>query len=299
MNYENTFLPTLERLAQLIHRRYGYECVYQPLDQLSAFAARPEADWAHLELELAKGRSVSAGDWIFLPIFSDQTLAGAVRLSVHKHDENLEPLCRTIRLVVESSLSHINRLDLLKQFETYTEEMKEREQRPNVVVPLQRFQPNPFPLPQKKSNAAFNFPFLIESPEADEAYKMALEIHSRSGRYAILPLCDLSPSVFEDPESIKKLGPITIYIEEISALPFKTQLHLLRYYQTSRDKNCPQFVSCTTKSVSDLKRSQEVAPELLSFLMIGYLCMQQPFATYKRENILEFFYDNLTGRTSV
>lgn len=127
---------------------------------------------------------------------------------------------------------------------------------------------------------------------------MALEIHSRSGRLAFLPATDLSPSAFESAETFKNLGPLTIFVQEVSKLTFEQQNALVAYYALARDKDCPQIIAGTTLTLAELKKSCKILPALWPQLTVGFLSMTQPFETYKRENLVEFFFDSLTGRNN-
>jgi hypothetical protein len=297
---KDIFNPTLMKLASLIERYYGCKLEYQSITRL--LIDSPEI--AFLESSLQEGQTVSAGDLAFLPIFKNNSLAGAARISNYEKlsDKQMKLLSQTVRVIIESRLENVDRLDFLENFETQAKEnLDEKSSRTSNVIPLNRFKANRFPLPERNPALSnqLNFSFLIEGTQSEEIFKMAFEIHTRSQRYAFLPIEDLNASVFESPTQLKEMGHLTIYIENIASLSAARQQQILDFYKSERDKECPQFIVATTTPISELKKSANINQELLSRLSVGYLCMTQPFATYKKENLLDFFYDSLTGRTSV
>jgi hypothetical protein len=74
---KDIFNPTLMKLASLIERYYGCKLEYQSITRL--LIDSPEI--AFLESSLQEGQTVSAGDLAFLPIFKNNSLAGAARIS--------------------------------------------------------------------------------------------------------------------------------------------------------------------------------------------------------------------------
>ncbi len=290
MNSENSFSPTLERLTRLITRKYNCGFKYQSLTELS------QDNFPSLKHSLSGGEPVTAGDWVFFPVFAGNTLAGAGCISNRDTltNSDIRYLNQIIKLVLEASLSRTDRLETLAGAENHIEAHAD-----NKIIPLRSFRKNLFPLPENDVSSAFNFPFLIESKSSDDIYMMAIEIHSRTNRYAMIPFEDLSPSVFEHPDGLKSLGHISIFVKDVSALTIEQQEQIVRYYHSPRDKECPQFIAGTRLPIGILKESRKLTKSLIPLLTIGYLCMSKSFAVYKRENVLDFFYDSLTGRTSV
>lgn len=293
MSFEYLFLPTVARLSELISRQYGCQLDYHSVEELELENPKSLGDG------LRRGEPVSAGDWVFFPIFSGDSLAGAARISNRDKidDKELKYISQFVRMVLESRLNELERAALLEEFERRLK--LDGTSRANNVISMQYYRENTHPLPVRKAGAPLNFPFLIECASGEDLFKMAIEIHSRTNRYAMLPLEDLDPSVFETPESIQQLGHVTIFVKDVTLLTKQIQSQLVRYYNSTRDKESPQIVAGTPVSIQRLKRDEHISTELLSLLMVGYLCMTQPFASYKKQNLLEFFYDSLTGRTSV
>jgi len=306
-SYENIFNPTVARLGELVQKQYGCEFSYQNIDELNDEHGLN----GPLHTNLLRGDTINAGDWVFFPIFLGAQLAGAARISRRDHlsNDDIKTLHQMIRMVLESKLHDIDRIEILDKLESHMLQMRDESQRLTNLIQFRDYQTNPFPIattpPAHQQPAVknpiggnLNFPFLIESRTADDIFKMAFEIHTRTTRYAFLPIEDISPHAFDSAEGLCGLGAITIFISDITQLNFELQNKLVSYYASARDRDCPQIIAGSPVPISELKKSCKVSKDLLQSLMVGYLCMNQPFAVYKRENVLDFFYDSLTGRSS-
>jgi hypothetical protein len=300
MNYESLFRPTVDRLNELVQKQYGCEFVYQTVDELKEESLLSQTD--ALSQSLRRGESINAGDWIFIPIFLGKDLTGAARVSKSERlsRTDMGHLHQMVRMVLESKLHDVDRLEMLDKLEAHLSSLSQ-ESEPINLIQFRDFRPNLFPLENKfrEGEKALNFPFLIESKNPEDSFKMALEIHTRTNRYAFLSLEDINPSTLESPEGIHALGSVTLFIQDITVLTFAQQQQILNYYNSLRDKDSPQFVAASQMPLSELKKSCKIQQDFLKALLVGYLCMTQPFSVYKRENLLEFFYDSLTGRTSI
>ena len=289
---EKHFQPTVQKVAEMVRRQYGCAFSYRALDEI----IREDSS---LDARLSTGLPVAnnRNKWVDLPVFLNDTLVGAGRISPADKFSNTQvlQLHQMIRLILEEALRGAEKIHSLEILENTTIENAQ----PTNVISLRKHLPNAFPLPDKKANNSLAFPFLIEGPSPDEIFKMALEIHHHSSRYAFLSIEDIAASAFESIQSLCALGAVTIYISDLTKVPLATQSQILNYYNGERDKESPQFIAGTQTSILELSKHAGVLEGLLTVLRVGYLYMQQPFSFYKKQNILEFFYDSLTGRTSV
>jgi len=289
----NAVVQTVANLSRIFEKQLGCSMGYTWREEFS-----------HRDLFglLNRGEPVRIEDSIYFPVFFHEELAGAAHIVTTQDFEAhmLRHLHGVIRLMIENRMSQIENVDVLSELEENLIAQQEREQHSHGnVFRLSDYQANPYPLPENKINKAFSFAFLLQSQDQEDIFKMALEIHTRSGRYAFLPLRDLSPDVFSSAAMFKNLGPISVFLPEVTTLTKEQQATLLAYYRGPRDKDCPQIIAGTALSVAQLKQDGRVLPDLLQYLSVGFLAMNKPFALYKRENLLDFFYDSLTGRTSI
>jgi hypothetical protein len=290
-------LQTVEKLSRLFEKQFGCRMSFSGHEE---FLGGDHKDLYHL---LRRGEPVTAEDSIYFPVFFHEDLVGAAHVITTKQFEShtLKHLHGVIRLMIENRLSKMENIEILTELEMHLLSQQARAQSLNRdnVVKLSAYKSNPYPLPENKINKSFSFAFLIQSQDPEDIFKMALELHSRSGRYAFLPIRDLSPDTFASAEAFKKLGPISVFLSDITTLSIEQQNVLLKYYQSARDQDCPQIIAGTNVSVAALKNDARILPELLQYLSVGFLALNKPFAIYKSENLLDFFYDSLTGRTSI
>jgi hypothetical protein len=287
---------TVSRLSGVVEKQFGCSLAYETIESI-------QHDYDVLDTalfsDMRKGLPVSAGDWMFFPVFVAGDLAGAARIPSSRdiNPRALRYLHSIIRMVLESRLSNSEYIDLLQELEENlrhqqaTNDMSASAARNNVFQ-LRDYQENPFPLPTPSKTGLLNFSVLIESRSPDDIFKMAFEIHSRSGRFAFLPLSDLSPTALETPEAFAALGPLTVFVADVTTLTFDQQRALARYFKSKRDKESPQIIAGTTLTLADLKRSHMILPELWPYLSVGFLAMTEPFEMYKKQNLLDFFFNH-------
>lgn len=299
MNIATIFLPSIARLTDYVRRQYNCTFNFQDAENLeSELALNPG-----LEARLHNESIVVDGDWVCFPIFSppNPKLVGVARISRSEKigPTDLAAIEKIIRYVFASRLEGAATLFELEATEKSLREYEKNQgakAADRKVVQLSWYKKNPVAAVKLNPPPALNFPFLIQSSSAEDIFKMALEIHSQSQRYAFLSLNDLDPTALESVKKINGLGEITVFIPDIAGVTALQQAQLELYYSSPRDKISAQFVAGSTLPIGELKKSNKVSSQLLSQLMIGYLCLTQPFAAYKRENMLEFFFDSLSGR---
>ncbi len=306
MNNTQVFKPTLDRLSQLVLKQYGCHIKYLDFNTLRT----PEYKMAFMNL--CRGERAELEGKILFPIILEQQLTGAAEANLgHRlSDNDLYRLDHTVRMILESSLENMSRLDTLEILEQQMKEVqdienREIEQSAKVVNLADHRKALAFEYEEKFEDELSNefafletmsFPFLIEAQTNDDAFKMALEIHQLSGRRIFLPLGDLSPETFESAQSLRELGSATLYTSGIEKLDSKIQQTIVEYYKGERKKDDPQIIVGTVMSYSELKKSETLLPDLVNRLAVGYLYMRQSFNHYKDGSLMDFFVDSLTGR---
>jgi hypothetical protein len=296
MKYEGEFLPTIVRLSNFIKRQYDCSFDYHDIENFSL------AEDPVIREKLKADSYVVGADWVYHSVLHQDQVVGVACVSRPEKftDNDLKAVNTIIRTVFECRIESLQAIRKLEFIEDNLESLNTQALDPKAisnVIALQKFKKNEFPLPDKSIQTAFNFPFLIEAKNTEDIFKMALEVHSRSQRFAFLSLSDLDPSSIETVQGMRALGEITIYVQDITQLSHEQQSYICAYYMSSRDKMGPQFIVGSAYSIAELHASRKVLPELLSHLTIGYLRLTKPFKAYKDRDILEFFFDSLAGRT--
>lgn len=299
LNFNQVFLPTLERLSQLVHKQYG--CGFQYWDSAEIVSAR----FSDIRNVLGAGKTARSGECVYFPIFFEKELNGAVEIqpSQTMDEKTLHRLDQTVRLVLQSSLENVHRLDRIEVLEQQIQNSVDKEVFSEVetkVVNLaeRRHARENAELPEKALPIleTMSFPFLIEARSEMDAFKMAVEIHQLSGRRIFLPIEDLAPETFDSAATLRELGAATLYTAKVEALSQKIQQTLVQYYAGERKKDDPQIIVASTKTYAELKQNGNLIPDFVNRLAVGYLLMRESFSYYKADDIMEFFIDSLTGR---
>ncbi len=280
---------TVEKLAQLVLRQYGCEISYLELNTLPL----------SLRKSLANNKPVTLEENVYLPILTETTLQGVVTIK-HGYDLSekvISYLHSVSQVLLESAL--ISSLQIEK-IEALEKQMAAATESQAKVTPMSHFRDNQFTIhgtPKSDYQDEFDFACLIESETSFDIFKMALEIHQAAARMVFLSFRDLEAGIEKTVAGLNKLGRVTIFIEDIKQLSLEQQADLLKFLTQRISKESPQIVVGTTAPYSDLKNDSQVNQEFLKKITVGYLHLTQPFATYKKENLLNFFFEGLSGRT--
>ena len=294
MNYEKVFIPTLRRLSQLVSKQYG--CRFEYLNDMDL----RKSENPELVKQLIAGTPAMTENGMFFPILPNGVLMGAAYVAGHRKlgQTEVSSLNQVVRMVLESTLLNVERLDTIEVLELQLERLNDdpdqnlislADRRPQKIIDVD--------VNKSRLKERLSFPFLVEAQSEEDAFRMALEIHDHSGRRFFAPIEDLDTSAFADAGALREMGPISVYATCFEYLSPEVQQVWLDYFAGPRGRGCPQLIVGTTRSYSELKLDTEVNNDFLAKLTVGYLFLSQPFSVYKSGDILEFFFDSLTGRS--
>ena len=94
-------------------------------------------------------------------------------------------------------------------------------------------------------------------------------------------------------QTFRDLGPVTVYIPDISSLSVGQQKALLEYLDGFRHEDSPQIIAGTLVDYKQLVATGVPDPALVRKVAVAYLQMTKPFAYYREKNIVDFFYNSL------
>jgi hypothetical protein len=97
--------------------------------------------------------------------------------------------------------------------------------------------------------------------------RLGIDVHVRSGRVAFLPIKDLPAESLSSVISIRELGSITIFVEEISNLSVEQQAQLAEFLRLQPDEDQPVVLACTTSTLEDLLIDGKLDKNLAQQLM--------------------------------
>lgn len=280
------------RLAKLVQSKFGCDLKY------IAF----ETSKAHAQIKdklLREAPAKVEGSWLF-PVFRGYQMIGCAEVVGFDKSTSVqkEQLTDLVELYLETTLALADKVDTLTQVEAQIARSVEDYGGCNNVIPLRRPVEPQILKVKTRSRLGFALPCLIEAQTHLDIKAMAMELHELSGRYAFLYMDDVAWRFSED---LKDLGPITLFISDVSALSLDMQQKILKYLSSTPSVDEPQIIAGTLKPYADLRGEALVITDLLHRLSVCFLRMDRPFAEYRKEGILEFFFgslvrDDLNGR---
>ena len=134
---------------------------------------------------------------------------------------------------------------------------------------------------------------LMECSEVDELYKMALEFHSLSKRYAFLAYSDLEPQSRTHIPDLLAMGSMTLFVSDICALGVDEQ-EALRKLMVIRSVDRPLVMAGTSRSLSDLRQQGGMNAAFLNQVSAVYFKLSKPFREYKAQGLIQYFLDSLS-----
>ncbi|MEO0335129.1 MAG: hypothetical protein AAF202_01965 [Pseudomonadota bacterium] len=291
---ERVFSVIMKRLTKWVFNRYDCEIRHE-------FFENENQRHQILKSLLEKNPYARVDGELHFPIRFSGEIIGVV-LAREAHDElstsQQKELNHLFSLMIEPTLKDVEQLEMV---DSLHEHMAYAHDNENLV----RFkeyskQPtlNPTVItPESKLRTRFHLPCVIDSTDADDARKLAFEIHQQSGRYAFLSIGELDESCFRSLEDLQIIGPVTIFIPELRSLT-STQVEFFNRYfkEGTRNADSPQFVV----NVSNLKSFKEMADDnqtqLLESLSVAVIKMDRPFAELKKVGLVNLFFSALSGR---
>lgn len=181
-------------------------------------------------------------------------------------------LSELLTTVLETSLNRDDQSDSLRIIE---ERMRLSHDDSNVVL-LRPSKPSRQPsiddIPETYApieSPIVNTPLLIEVKSGFPLQRIAVEIHQMAGRWAFLTFESLSSDILDSRESLKELGKVTIYIENLTKLSSTQQLRLAEYLSTKPGKDMPQFISGLNQSRHTLIENGSLLPRLVDAFCVS------------------------------
>ena len=284
----------MAKLFKLIKKRYKTNLLY-----IHWIQAKPTELSRH-QKELLKAGPIHLDKKSFFPIYLKDEMIGAAEITptTHLTDKKVEEIYEIITLVLESTISTARNLDDLHKLEGHLH----TNESDKTVVRLARTKPvveqefiNPEIFIPKNQKGNFDLPCIVFGNNYDENFKLALELHHLSHRYALVHIEDINIYNFDGAEELCKLGPVSLFIGEIAELSKKAQYILLNYLNHNTDGPCPQVLASTIYSKAELMKRSLICPELLDKLCTVYLKMEKDFEHYKKSGITRFYLDSMNS----
>ncbi|MCB0357380.1 MAG: hypothetical protein KDD40_10250 [Bdellovibrionales bacterium] len=281
----------LDRLGQMIKDRYGCHISYKSLGDLSEQEKLQLCSLNTLSM-VSKETSI-----VLFPVSVKGELVGAVEVDEANQlgARSLMALKDVVTMVLESLHLTANSIELINLLEQQLVEKKAPSD--SNVISLNQYKqiqgmtsallPKVF-----KRRTTFNVPCLIEAKNRYDIHKMALEVHDFSRRMAFVFFNMLEENVRQSYKDWETLGNISLFIPDISLLKDEEIFNLINFLKGARTQDSPQIIAGSSLQIKDILDKELLPRELIQLLNVAYLRMDEPFATYKKQGLVEYFFDS-------
>lgn len=203
----------------------------------------------------------------YFPIKMDGNIIGAVQAQGPLDENRAKMLMSLIELVVDSTLKaalDLSSLDLLE------EKMQLLEPDKNVLK-MEKFQQKRTPIfeiieQKHKSKQVERFCRFVSEKDQTIRLKKCVDTHEKSGNYASLNINDLSGDTFSSAQSFAELGPITVFVPEVSELKAPMQKFFADYFNSNDYDQGPSVIFASKYPLFEPKLEFQVEPELFRTL---------------------------------
>ncbi|MCB0390282.1 MAG: hypothetical protein KDD58_03275 [Bdellovibrionales bacterium] len=290
--------PVLDRLMEMVNRRYGCELSYRVLDELA------DEDKKILCGLDPKGPALRQGSRALFPIAVKGDVMGMAEVSKSEqiHDRSLRAMQEVISMVIESLHLTANNLEIVQFLEKQLEQKPKSDSKVVSLVHYKTEQGIKTHYTWNKSfsgKTTFNVPCLIEAKNSLDIHKMSLEVHEHSRRYAFLFFNQLDKKVRLNPIEWHALGNISLFIPDISSIKDEELFSLTSFLKSSRTKESPQIIAGSLLPIKDIYKNQLIPKEVINLLSVAFLRLENSFEFYKNQGLIKFFFDSLHNNTSL
>ncbi len=163
----------------------------------------------------------------YFPICLENNIIGVAHIHGSLSGRQAQKMMEMIELIVDSTLKAAMDLSSL---ETLEEKMQLLDPEKNILR-MDQFQQKPLsllharPTPEKRRPTQRFCRFIYEK-DVHLRRKKAFDTHEPTGNYAFLNINDLSEKAFSSHSAFTEIGPITIYVSEVSDLDANMQKFL-------------------------------------------------------------------------
>ena len=300
--YSHLIEPIVGKLQILLKNRFGCEL---------SFVTKANLNGKNIHTNLSQSNEIQ------FPVRVNGELYGVAY--VQKPDTEMpldstqqQEIKEVMKLILVPSVRAAERIDVLQTLERHmiNSEFKNLS---NVVSIEERLEErrikkvnsqkgaDKIVLPKPKT-IRLSFPCLIESPNELDIFKMAVELHEYSGRFAFVHYSHLDKKTRYTGEGLETLGPVTLFVPEIEQLKDAEIFSLSNYLEEQEHSgisaDLPHIISGTTQKLSELTASKKIPESFVRKLSSARLQMKQSFTDYKRSGLLRFLMSQLETSTT-
>ena len=109
-------------------------------------------------------------------------------------------------------------------------------------------------------------PVFVQSDREEDLQKIAVDIHRELGSVGFVPWFALDQTALNSVDSLKELGPVTIFVSELEDLDVEQQILVEKLLVENVSETVPQFIFGSQKSLVELLSAKSVSEGLARIL---------------------------------
>jgi hypothetical protein len=256
----------VRRMSRLIEKEFG--CTVLFVGQ-NVFGVATAEQCEHLEIALRNqgaARIYSGADVVF-PVKANEIVIGAAVLvgGFNVRSVHVDRLEKILNDAFSSAYTGGTLTNSVQELESYIESLTVPE---NVIFLAD--------VKQKRRQHLREFgldhenlvgrPVFVHASKEEELQKIAVDIHRELGSVGFVPWFALDQTSLNSVESLKELGPVTIFVSELEDLDSEQQQLVEKVLADNPHETVPQFIFGSQKTLMELMTSNGVTEGLAKIL---------------------------------
>lgn len=242
MNNPDSQDQTMSKLRELLSKRFGKNLELQRLIDVS-------------EIEKEGGTLVRRSD-LLIPLRIENAYLGTavIPTGADLSDEHRLQVAQVVRMILEPKLYR----DFLETTENNLQKASEEAEEEI----------------EKKSSAQgpvlLSHLIHLHAHDPQRIKRSALVLHEMTERWAFAPLSDVAHQV-ETASDLRKLGAITLFVEDVETLSEKLQTTLLDFLELPKQKDDPLIITASSKGPQELLKVPSLLESFVEELTVNTL----------------------------
>lgn len=267
---------SMNKLKQILASRYGKGLELRPLTDVSD------------ESLAGAGHSMFKGTDLHIPLrVRDSYLGTAVVPSAEDlSDDSRNQISQMVRMVLEPALYR----DYLERRENNLRSLAEEDLDASNLRMFDgdgdgEIAAESIERPKLLSNLVY-----FHGHDGQRIKRAALLLHEMTGRWAFAPYADMKSNIHEVADLVK-LGPLTLYIEDVRSLDQTTQDLLTEYLSIPRSAQCPLILIGGDVPPDDLGSNGPISPAIAAEISINSLELDRiPLTEKSLQEVLKLMF---------
>ncbi|HEX4922568.1 MAG TPA: helix-turn-helix domain-containing protein [Bdellovibrionales bacterium] len=275
---------TLTRLCQIIAERYQRPVSYV---EMNPYADSDGSDIVDLINRNRRAKKIISGDALVVPVRLGESVAGAavIQQGITLTETEIDAVVDTVELLFDGYVDAADRGARVRQLENYLENTSPAD---NVVY-LHNVRSKNKDVGEQILVGRHQGPYLtqilLEGKPGIPFKELAFDIHQKSGRSSFISWDDLDSDQISKASDIAELGPITIFIPNLSELSKAEQAVLDGYMLELMGENTPRLIAAVQSPMNALVESGALRSTLAFYFSKAHLKI--PALVERKEDILE------------